>query len=101
MSIHERAEYQILIDNATHHILAHAAGAGLSVLSLVWDDGVTEMRTGTHNVRVATAEAEDELLVPHEWLPIDSDGHNRFRAEVEASLARLKAKARSARASRG
>jgi len=100
MSTHERADYEILIDTATHYVLGHAAAAGLSIRPPVWDDGGTDLRTGTHTLRIATAEAEEELRVPHEWLPSDSDGHGRFRAEVEAALARLQARARAAQAGR-
>jgi hypothetical protein len=35
------------------------------------------------------------LRIPHEWLPFDSDGHGRFRTDVEAALARLKAAAKT------
>ena len=90
MSIHERAEYQILIDNASNYILAHASGAGLDVLPPVWDGGSHIVNTAVHRVRIATHDAEEELPVPHSWLPLDSDDHNRFRTEVEAALARLK-----------
>ena len=90
MSTHEKAEYQILIDNATHYIVAHAAGAGLDLLPLQWDGGAREMTTSTHRVRIATRDSAEELQVPHEWLPLDSEGHNRFRTEVEAALARLR-----------
>ena len=36
-----------------------------------------------------------ELEVPHEWLALHTAGHNRFRTEVEATLARLRAGGRS------
>jgi hypothetical protein len=95
MSEHELAEYRILIESASNYIVAHAAGAGLRVLPPVWDDGAGRMTTATHRVRIATDDAVEELRIPHDWLPLDSDGHNRFRTEVEAALARLRA--RSAR----
>jgi hypothetical protein len=91
MSTHEKAEYQILIDNATHYIVAHAAGAGLDLLPPEWDGGTPQITTSTHRVRIATRDAAEELEVPHEWLPLNSEGHNRFRTEVEATLARLRA----------
>ncbi len=97
MSTHEKAEYQILIDHASSYILDHATAAGVELLPLQWDRGVSGMTTATHRVSVATRDASEELQVPHEWLSIDSPGHNRFRTEVEALLARLRAGARSAR----
>jgi hypothetical protein len=33
--------------------------------------------------------------VPYDWLPLDSDGHNRFRAEVETAIGQLIARRRS------
>ncbi len=96
MSTHDKAEYQILLDNATNYILAHAASAGLQILPPRWDGGATEMTTSNHRVRIATSIAEEEVPIPHEWLPLESEGHNRFRTEVEAALARLKASDRSA-----
>jgi hypothetical protein len=91
MPDHEKAEYQILIDHASHYILDHATAAGVKLLPLQWDGGVSGMTTSTHRVRVATRDAAVELEVPHEWLPLHSAGHNRFRTEVEAMLARLRA----------
>lgn len=93
MSSHQRADYQILIDNASHYILGHAAGAGIAIQPPVWDHGSSEIRTGTHTVRIRSGTAAVELQVPHDWLPLESDGHGRFRTEVEAALARLKAAA--------
>lgn len=97
MSIHEKAEYQILIDHASHYILDHATAAGVELLPLQWDGGVSGITTSTHRVRIATREAAEELQVPHEWLPLHSAGHNRFRTEVEAMLARLRARGQPAR----
>jgi hypothetical protein len=96
MSIHPKAEYQILIDNASRYILDHAAGAGMTIESPVWDRGAPYVSGTAHHVRLVMGDAEDELEIPHEWLPIESEGHNRFRTEVEAALARLKVKARAA-----
>jgi hypothetical protein len=90
MSTHERAEYQILIDHASHYILDHAKAAGLKLLPLQWDGGAPGMTTSTHRVRIATGNRAEELQVPHEWLLLHSAGHNRFRTEVEAMLARLR-----------
>lgn len=98
MSIHEKAEYQILIDNASHYILSHAAGADVEILPPVWDEGAPGMVTTTHTLHIATADDEEKLSVPHAWLPLESDGHNRFRTEVESALARLKAKSGAGRA---
>ena len=95
MSIHEKAEYQILLDSASNYIVAHATGAGLEVLPPVWDGGSPSVTTSLHHVRIATRDAEVDLAVPHDWLPLDSDGHNRFRTEVEAALAQLKTRRRS------
>jgi hypothetical protein len=95
MSSHEKAEYQILIDHASNYILDHAKAAGIEVLPLQWDRGVPGMTTSTHCVRVATHEAAEELQIPHEWLPLASAGHNRFRTDVEAMVARLRARSRS------
>jgi hypothetical protein len=89
MSTHERAEYQILIDHASHYILDHAKAAGLKLLPLQWDGDAPGMTTSTHRVRIATPKRSEELQVPHEWLLLHSAGHNRFRTEVEATLARL------------
>ena len=90
MSSHEKADYQILLDSASNYIVAHASGAGIDVLPPVWDEGSVTPATSLHHVRIATRDAEEELDVPHDWLPIDSEGHNRFRTEVEAALSRLK-----------
>lgn len=95
MSAHEKAEYQILIDSASHYIVGHAASAGLDLLPLEWDGGASQMTTSMHRVRIATRDAAEELVVPHEWLPLDSEGHNRFRTDVEATLARLRASGRA------
>ena len=95
MSTHEKADYQILIDHASYYILDHATVAGLQLLPLQWDGGVSGMKTSTHRVRIATRDAAEELQVPHEWLSLDSAEHNRFRTEVEAMLARLRAGGRS------
>ena len=97
MSTHEKAEYQILIDHASNYIRDHARAAGVEVLPLQWDGGASGMTTSTHRVRVATRDAAEELQVPHEWLSLASAGHNRFRTEVEAMVARLRARGRSAR----
>jgi hypothetical protein len=96
MSSHDKAEYQILLDSATNYILAHAASAGLQILPPRWDGDAAEMTTHTHHVRIATNMAEEEVRIPHEWLPLESEGHNRFRTEVEAALARLMASDRCA-----
>jgi hypothetical protein len=93
MSTHELAEYRILIDGASNYILAHAAGAGLTIQPPVWDGGREGMTTATHRLRIATESVAEELSIPHEWLPPASDGHNRFRTEVEATLARLRSRA--------
>jgi hypothetical protein len=95
MSIHEKAEYQILLERASNYIVTHATAAGLSVLPPVWDDGTPGVTTSLHHVRIATRDAEVDLPVPHDWLPLDSDGHNRFRTEVETALAQLKTRGRS------
>ncbi len=92
MSTHEEADYRILIDRATNYILDHAAGAGLLLLRPEWDRGVRDLETAVHKVRLATNESEVELLVPHEWLSPDSEGHGRFRVEVEAAFAALRAR---------
>ncbi len=93
MSSHKRADYLILIDSATHYIQGHAAGAGIMIQPPVWDRGSDEILTGTHTVQIRSGGALEELRIPHEWLPFDSDDHGRFRTEVEAALARLKATA--------
>ena len=97
MSTHEKAEYQILIDHASHYIQDHAMAAGVELLPLQWDGGAEGMTTSTHRVRIATRDAVEELQVPHEWLPLHSAGHNRFRTEVEAMLARRRVGGRLAR----
>jgi hypothetical protein len=97
MSTHEKAEYQILIDHASYYIRDHAMAAGVELLPLQWDAGESGMTTSMHRVRIATRDAAEELQVPHEWLPLASAGHNRFRTEVEAMVARLGAGSRSAR----
>ena len=94
MSTHEKADYQILLDNASHYILSHAAGSDVEILPPVWDEGMPGMVTTTHTLHIATADGEERLSIPHSWLPLESDGHNRFRTEVEAALARLKIKVR-------
>jgi hypothetical protein len=96
MFTHAKAEYQMLIDNATNYMLRHAAGAGLSVLPPTWDDGAADKRSVIHKVRLATVDAGVNLRVPHEWLSPDSDGYGRFRTEVESALAQLKAMTQSA-----
>jgi hypothetical protein len=90
MSTHEKAEYQILLDRASTYIVAHATAAGLDVLPPVWDGGSPSVTTSLHHVRIATRDAEVDLPVPHDWLPLDSAGHNRFRTQVETALAQLK-----------
>jgi hypothetical protein len=97
MSTHEKAEYQILIDHASRYILDHATAAGVELLPPQWDGGVSGMTTSTHRVRLATRDATEELQVPHEWLSLHGAGHDRFRTEVEAMLARLRARGRLAR----
>jgi hypothetical protein len=96
MSSHEKAEFQMLFDNASNYIVGHATGVGLDVLPPVWDGGSPSVRTSLHHVRIATPDAEVDLPVPHDWLPLDSEGHNRFRTEVEAALAQLKARRHAA-----
>ena len=90
MSIHEKAEYQILIDRASDYIVTHAAAAGLDVLPPVWDGGSPGVTRTLHHVRIATRDGDVDLPVPHDWLPLDSEGHNRFRTQVENALAQLK-----------
>ena len=94
MSNHGDIDYQILLDAASNYIVAHASGAGLDVLPPVWDDGSSRPTTDLHHVRIATREAEEELSVPHDWLAVEHEGHNRFRTEVEAALARLRTRQR-------
>ncbi len=98
MSTHEKADYQILLDNASHYILSHATAANLDILPPVWDDGADAMTTKIHRLRITAGDSEEELSIPHSWLPLDSEGHNRLRTEVEAALARLKARKASDRA---
>ena len=95
MSIHEKAEQQMLFDSASNYIVAHATGAGLDVLPPVWDGGSPSATTPLHHVRIATSDAVVELAVPHDWLLHDGYGHDRFRTEVEAALAQLKRQRRS------
>jgi hypothetical protein len=89
MSIHEKAEYQILLDRASNYIVTHAAAAGLDVLPPIWDEGSPTVTTSLHRVRIATSDGEVDLPIPHDWLPLDSEGHNRFRTQVENALAQL------------
>jgi hypothetical protein len=97
MSIHEKAEYQILFDKASNYIVTHAAAAGLDVLPPVWDGGSPNVTASLHHVRIATRDAEVDLPLPHDWLPPDSDGHNRFRTQVETALAQLMSRRRAVR----
>jgi len=96
MATHDKAEYQILLDSASRYIVTHASSAGMTVLPPVWDNGSRVINTSMHRVRIATRDAEEELPIPHEWLPVDSEGHNRFRTEVEAALSRLRSRHRTA-----
>lgn len=96
MSSHIKADYQILIDNASHYILGHAAAAGLSVEQPVWDHGSTDILAKIHTVQIRSGNAVEELRIPHDWLPLDSHDHGRFRTDVEAALARLRAASRPA-----
>lgn len=89
---HPNADFQALLDSASHYIVAHGAGAGLELLPPVWDGGMPRAHDPVHNVRVATPDAAIDLSVPHDWLPLDSDGHNRFRTEVETVLTELRRK---------
>ena len=95
MSVHEKAEHQILFDRASNFIVAHATAAGLDLLPPIWDGGAPSSTLSMHHVRITTREGEVDLAVPHEWLPVDSKDHNRFRTEVEAALAQLGARRRS------
>jgi hypothetical protein len=95
MSIHETTKLQILFDRASNYIVTHASAAGLDVLPPVWDDGSPSMTASLHHVRIATRDSEVVLSVPQDWLPLDSAGHNRFRAEVETVIAQLIARRRS------
>jgi hypothetical protein len=95
MSIHEKAEYAILIDKASYYMLDHAAAAGMRIRPPEWDFGHAGATLAEHHVRLATDDAEVELEIPHAWLTVESEGHNRFRTDVEAALARLRAKSRT------
>ena len=95
MSIHETTKLHILFDRASNYIVTHATAAGLDVLPPVWDDGAPSVTAHLHRVRVATRDSEVVLPVPHDWLPLDSAGHDRFRAEVETVIAQLIARRRS------
>jgi hypothetical protein len=90
MTIHEKAEYQILLDRASNYIVTHGSAAGLDLLAPVWDEGSSGMTTSLHQLRIATRDGEVDLAIPHDWLPLDSDGHNRFLTQVENALAQLK-----------
>jgi hypothetical protein len=98
MSSHEKADYQILLDNASNYIETHASSAGLRLLPIVWDDGAPGMVRSTHRLHISTRGAHVDLQVPHEWLALDAEGHNRFRTEVAAALARLAKESRDAHA---
>jgi hypothetical protein len=98
MSSHAKADYQILLDNASSHIESHASSSGLRLLPLVWDEGTSGMVTTTHRLRIATRDAHVDLQVPHQWLALDVEEHNRFRTEVAAALARLVAAERETHA---
>lgn len=100
MSTHEMADYQILLDNASNYVLSHAAVTGMKLQPLLWDEGAPGMLTALHRLRIATMDATEELRIPHEWLPLEAEGHNRFRTEVEAALARLRAGTRGGEAAR-
>ena len=99
MSTHEKAEDQILLDNASNYIVAHAAAAGLDLLPPVWDGGSPGVTTSVHQVHIATRDAAVDLDVPHEWLPLDSKSPNRLRTQVENALAQLKRARRQAQKS--
>ena len=90
MSIHEKAEQQILFDSANHYIVTHATGAGLDVLPPEWDGGTPNATTPLHHLRIATRDAQVELSVPHDWLAHEGYGHDRFRTEVESALSELR-----------
>ena len=90
MSSHEKADFQILLDKASNYIVTHASAAGLDVLPPVWDGGKPSMATSIHHVRIATRDGNINLAVPRDWLPLDSDGHNRFRTQVETVLGELR-----------
>jgi hypothetical protein len=94
MSSHEKAEFQMLFDSASNYILGHASGVGLDVLPPVWDGGSPSVTMSVHHVRIATHDAEIDLPVPQDWLLADSEGHNRFRTQVEAALRQLKGRSR-------
>jgi len=95
VSIHEKADQQILFDSASNYIVTHATGAGLDLLPPVWDGGTPSATITVHHVRIATREAEVDLPVPHDWLAHESEGHNRFRTDVESALAELKSRRRT------
>ena len=94
MSAHENADYQILFERASSYIVAHATATGLDVLPPVWDGGTPTGGAVLHHVRIATRDAAVDLPVPHDWL-LDSNGHNRFRTQVETALVRLRPPRRS------
>lgn len=93
MSDHPKADYEALIDSASHYIVGHAAASGLTIEPPVWDQGSTELLTGTHTVQIRLGNAVEVLEVQHEWLPPLSLGHGRFKTSVEAALSRLKSAA--------
>jgi len=93
MSDHPKADYEALIDSASHYILGHAAASGLPIEPPVWDQGSMDLRTGEHTVQIKLGNAVEVLEVQHEWLPPLSLGHGRFKTKVEAALARLKSAA--------
>ena len=95
MSIHEKTENQILLDRASSYVVTHATAAGLDVFPPVWDHGSPNATASLHHLRIATRDSEVDLPVPHDWLPLDSEGHNRFRTAVEAAIAQLIARRRS------
>lgn len=92
MSTNESADYRILLDSASNYIVTHATAAGVDVLPPVWDGGSPTLGLSLHHVRIATHDAAIDLSVPHDWLPRDSEGHNRFRTQVEAALAQLRSR---------
>jgi len=90
MSDHPGADYEALIDSASHYILSHAAAAGLEVEPPIWDLGRKALVTDTHTVQIKSGDSVLVLKVQHEWLRPESYSHGRFRTEVEAALAKLK-----------
>jgi hypothetical protein len=74
MSIHEKAEYAILIDKASYYMLDHAAAAGMRIRPPEWDFGHAGATLAEHHVRLATDDAEVELEIPHAWLTVESAG---------------------------